>query len=86
MKVAGLTDRQREVRDYVLGYWAENGYGPSYRDICAHFGFSGPGAVVGHIRALVRKGVIETLPHDRGVYPVGLRMRISAAAKLAAAT
>ena len=58
----GLTDRQREILDYVRGYAMEMGYWPSFREIQKHFGFKSTNAVMGHLRALESKGAIVRVP------------------------
>ena len=51
-----LTDRQRDVRDYVREYVDVWGYGPSLREIAAVFGIS-PEGVRKHLDHLVESGV-----------------------------
>ncbi len=58
----GLTDRQREILNYVRGYAMERGYWPSFREIQKHFGFKSTNAVMGHLRALESKGAIQRVP------------------------
>ena len=53
-----LTDRQREVLDFVKAFAAENGYPPTVREIGAHFGFV-PRSVFDHLKALARKGYVR---------------------------
>ena len=57
----GLTDRQREILNFVRGYAMERGYWPSFREIQKHFGFKSTNAVMGHLRALESKGAIERM-------------------------
>jgi repressor LexA len=54
-----LTDRQREVYDFLLSFWQAHGYPPSIREVAAHFGFKSTRAVVDHLGALERKGWIN---------------------------
>ena len=54
-----LTDRQRQVLDFVTGYIAENGYPPALRDIAAHLGVNGTFGVMKHLDALERKGYVR---------------------------
>lgn len=58
-----LTDRQRELLDFLRGYQRQHGVMPSTRDIQAHFGFSSQTAAMSHLRALEKKGVIQRHPH-----------------------
>jgi repressor LexA len=54
-----LTDRQKEVLDYIETFIRENPYPPTIREIAAHFGMSAKGAY-DHMKALERKGRIRT--------------------------
>ncbi len=54
-----LTDRQREIANFIRSFMVENGYAPSVRDVAAGFGISAK-AAHDHIRALERKQVIKT--------------------------
>jgi repressor LexA len=54
-----LTDRQKEVLDYIEAFIRENPYPPTIREIAAHFGMSAKGAY-DHLKALERKGRIRT--------------------------
>lgn len=58
-----LTDRQRELLEYLRQYQRENGVMPSTRDIQRHFGFSSQTAAMSHLRALEKKGVIQRHPN-----------------------
>lgn len=58
-----LTDRQRELLDFLRGYQRQHGVMPSTRDIQAHFGFSSQTAAMSHLRALEKKGVIQRHSH-----------------------
>ena len=53
-----LTDRQREVLDFIAQYTEENYRAPSVRDISEHFNIS-LRAVQDHIAALQRKGYLS---------------------------
>ncbi len=58
-----LTDRQRELLEYLRQYQRQNGVMPSTRDIQRHFGFSSQTAAMSHLRALEKKGVIQRHPN-----------------------
>jgi len=58
-----LTDRQRELLEYLRQYQRANGVMPSTRDIQRHFGFSSQTAAMSHLRALEKKGVIQRHPN-----------------------
>ena len=57
-----LTERQKEILAYVRSYARKQNNWPSFRDIQAHFGFRSLNAVMGHLRALERKGAITRMP------------------------
>jgi repressor LexA len=50
-----LTDRQKEILDFIESSILENGYPPTYREIGYHFGISSTFGVKRHIDALVKK-------------------------------
>ncbi len=56
-----LTERQRQLLDYLRQQQRENGVMPSTREIQRHFGFASQTAAMSHLRALERKGVIQRL-------------------------
>ena len=59
----GLTDRQREVLDFITDYNARNNTSPSLNEIATHFGFTGPAAWY-HVQALQKKGMLSTKGHS----------------------
>jgi repressor LexA len=54
-----LTKRQAEVLAFIRDYVTERGAAPTVREIADRFGLRSTNAVVDHLRALERKGVIE---------------------------
>jgi len=56
-----LTERQQEVLDFIRAFQEEEGVPPSGRQIQRHFKFASQTAVVGHLRALANKGMVEQL-------------------------
>lgn len=54
-----LTDRQRQMLEFLRSYQREHGVMPSTRDIQKNFGFSSQTAAMGHLRALEKKGAIQ---------------------------
>lgn len=54
-----LTDKQREVLDWIRGYVSEWGYAPSLREIGDAFGLTSTNGVHDHLSALERKGYIR---------------------------
>ena len=57
-----LTLRQQEILTFIEHYEWRNGYWPSIREIQEKFNFKSTNAVMGHLRALERKEVIERIP------------------------
>ena len=65
-----LTGRQAEVLAWIVSHRDLHGYSPTYREIAAHFCVF-PGAIAGHVHALVAKGVLIGAPGvARGLVPV----------------
>ncbi|MCC5807997.1 MAG: repressor LexA [Opitutales bacterium] len=67
-----LTVRQQEVLGYLQLHMREHGTWPSFREIEQHFGFRSTNAVMGHIRALERKGYISRIPGQARTYRINL--------------
>jgi repressor LexA len=61
-RMQSLTDRQREIYDFVREKIVNRGYGPTVRDIGAHFGIRSPNGVMCHLKALEKKGLIAREP------------------------
>lgn len=62
-----LTERQRQVLEFITYHIDNVGYPPSQRDIASHLGISGPRAVVKHLEALQKKGYIKRDTVSRGI-------------------
>lgn len=58
----GLTQRQREIVEYLKSSQRTTGVMPSTRELQHFFGFASQTAAMSHLRALERKGVIQRLP------------------------
>jgi repressor LexA len=54
----GITDRQKEVLEFISGFTEENGFPPTVREISEHFEIS-IRAVQDHIIALQKKGFLS---------------------------
>ncbi len=59
-----LTERQREIYNYIVAFRRDNGCSPSIPEIQRHFGIRSPNGVAGHLHALEAKGAIRR--SDRG--------------------
>jgi len=68
--VKDLTQRQRDILDFIHQYREDAGFPPSVREIGERFGLA-PATVQDHIKALERKGSLERRPHrSRSLSPV----------------
>lgn len=66
--MAKLTRRQQEILDYIEAYYEEEGDAPTIREIADHFAIKSTNAVVDHLNALERKGVIARRANEaRGI-------------------
>jgi len=54
-----LTDRQREIYDFIKEKIDTRGYGPTVREIGANFDIKSPNGVMCHLKALEKKGLIQ---------------------------
>ncbi len=54
-----LTDRQKQVLDFITDYLEIHGYPPALRDIAAHLGINGTFGVMKHLDALEKKGYLR---------------------------
>lgn len=54
-----LTERQKEILKFIKNFTEKNGYPPTIEEIMGKFSFSSPNAVIAHLSALEKKGIIE---------------------------
>lgn len=54
-----LTNRQKDVLNYIKSYVANHGYPPAVREIGSALGLSSPATIQSHITALENKGYIK---------------------------
>jgi repressor LexA len=65
-----LTQRQKLVYRAIVDHYRERRFAASVREICKAVNISSPNGVVCHIRALQRKGWVETTPNiARSILP-----------------
>lgn len=62
-----LTQRQRQVLQFITAFVDGNGYPPSQREIAGHLKVSGTLPVMKHLEALERKGFIKRGNVNRGI-------------------
>jgi repressor LexA len=54
-----LTERQRDILNFIREFQKERGVAPTHREICDQFGFSSYGTVYKHLSLLEKKGLIR---------------------------
>ncbi len=54
-----MTERQRDILQFIREYQRKRGIAPTHREICDHFGFSSYGTVYKHLSLLEKKGLIR---------------------------
>ena len=57
-----LTERQKQILEFIQHKQDAEKLTPTLREIAAHFRFSSPNAALAHIQALRSKGVVKNLP------------------------
>lgn len=63
-----LTDRERQVYDFIKAYTSRHGVPPKLREIGAHLGIASRGTVHRYLRAIEERGLIAITPdRARGV-------------------
>ena len=58
----GLTDRQREILDFIVAQQRDRGYPPSVREIGEAVGLTSPSTVHTHLATLQRRGFLRRDP------------------------
>src|ERR1051326_7202248 len=54
-----LTERQRDILQFIKEFQRDKGVAPTHREICDRFGFSSYGTVYKHLSLLEKKGLIR---------------------------
>jgi SOS-response transcriptional repressor LexA len=60
----GLTERQAGIFLYVFEFTMRYGFQPSIRDLGEEFSINSPNGIIGHLKALERKGWINISCHQ----------------------
>lgn len=64
-----LSNRQKEVYDYIKAYVKQNDFSPHVIEIKKYFGYSAHSTVIQHLKALERKGYIKVAyKQKRGIH------------------
>lgn len=63
MSLDQLTNRQRDVLDFIREKITGRGYGPTVREIGENFSINSPNGVMCHLKALEKKGLITREPN-----------------------
>jgi repressor LexA len=59
-----LTERQREIYEFIRDKIESRGYGPTVREIGLEFDIKSPNGVMCHLKALEKKGLIKREEHS----------------------
>ncbi len=54
-----LTERQKEILEFIQQFQRERGLSPTHREICERFGYSSYGTVYKHLKLLQQKGYLR---------------------------
>jgi repressor LexA len=54
-----LTERQKEILEFINEYLRTKGIAPTHREICERFGFSSYGTAYKHLKLLQKKGFLR---------------------------
>ncbi|MEO8036841.1 MAG: transcriptional repressor LexA [Acidobacteriota bacterium] len=57
--MAYVTERQRDILNFIREFQKQQGFAPTHREICDHFGFSSYGTVYKHLSLLEKKGLLR---------------------------
>ena len=62
-----ITERQREVYNWVVDFYEEHGVPPTLEEVCQGFGWASPNAARTHLQVIAAKGFLEKT--KRGYIP-----------------
>lgn len=60
-----LTERQKQILDFIKRYRSEKGLSPTHREIRDEFGYSSYGTVHKHLKLLREKGFLQRARHQK---------------------
>ncbi len=58
-----MTKRQKQVFDFILKFWEEHGYSPSYEDIAKGVGIASKSNIHRLVYSLVNRGFLKNQPN-----------------------
>jgi repressor LexA len=64
--MTAVTDKQKDVYDFILSYRSDLGTLPSKRDIQREFGYKSYNSAKEHVDALIRKGLLIEVKNNVG--------------------
>ncbi len=71
-----LTEKQRQILEFILKFIEERGAPPTLREITERFEMSSPASAQGHLEALEKKGYIRRRGFSaRGIEPIWEKIR-----------
>jgi len=71
-----LTEKQRQILEFILEFIEERGAPPTLREITERFEMSSPASAQGHLEALEKKGYIRRRVFSaRGIEPIWERIK-----------
>jgi repressor LexA len=76
----GLTRRQEEILDFIVGGVREEGFPPTLKEIAERFGLASPNAARDHVLALERKGFLRRTGEKSRALKLDPSLRVAAAA------
>jgi len=63
-----MTPKMKRVYEYILRFYEQHGYAPTYRDIMREFGFTSAASAHKYVYRLAREGFLRRLPRrHRGI-------------------
>jgi repressor LexA len=65
---AALTPNQQRVLDWIRRYFDRHGRAPTLREIAENLGLRSHTSAQDYVDALIRKGALERLPHNKHVH------------------
>ena len=76
----GLTKRQEEILDFIVGRVRDEGFPPTLKEIAERFGLASPNAARDHVLALERKGFLKRTGVKSRALSLSPSLRATAAA------